>query len=104
MVSELAQRGLHFERQRPVSLVYGATPIECVYRLDLVVEDLVIVELKSVARLDPVHTAQILTYLRLSGLHIGLLINFNVPLLKDGIRRFVLDLPNDPRRPRRPRR
>ena len=60
------------------------------YRMDLVVKDSVVVELKAVEKLEPIHEAQLLTYLRLSGMRIGLLINFNVPVLKDGIKRFVL--------------
>ncbi len=90
MVLELAQRGLHFERQRPISFEYLGTPIECAYRIDLLVEKQVIVELKAVAALDPIFTSQMLTYLKLTGIRLGLLINFNVTLLKDGIHRIIL--------------
>jgi len=71
-------------------LVYKDIKMEHGYRIDLVVERAIVVEIKSVDRLAPVHEAQVLTYLKLSGLHLGLLINFNVPLSKEGIRRFVM--------------
>ena len=87
---ELARRGLHFERQKPVPVVYKEAKLECGYRLDFLIEGGVVVELKAVEALAPIHDAIVLTYLRLSGTKIGLLINFNVELLKDGIRRFVL--------------
>jgi GxxExxY protein len=92
LIHELAQRGLRFERAKPMSVNYKGTIIDCAYRIDILVENRVVVELKSVERLEHVHTAQLLTYLKLSGCQIGLLINFNVPLLKDGLRRFVLHL------------
>lgn len=72
------------------SLSASFTRADCGYRLDLLVEGAVVAELKSIERFDPIHTAQILTYLRLSGVRVGLLINFNVPLLKQGLRRFIL--------------
>jgi GxxExxY protein len=81
---------LAFERQRSVPVVYKGEQIECGYRLDLVVEGTVLVELKTVDRLMPVHIAQAVTYLRLSGIAVGLLVNFNAPLLKDGLRRLWL--------------
>lgn len=90
---ELEDLGLEVERQRPLAVTYKGREIDCSYRLDLVIEQTVLVELKAVAKIDEVHVAQILTYLKLTGLHIGLLINFNVPLLRDGIRRIVLNLP-----------
>ena len=80
---ELHLHKLNFERQKPI-------PLESGYRLNLLVESEVIIELKSVEALNPVHEAVVLTYLRLSGYHIGLLINFNVATLKDGIRRYIL--------------
>jgi len=86
---ELAERGLSFERQKALPVLYKGVTVDCGYRLDLVVEDLVIIELKAVERLEPVHEAQVISYLKLSGLPVGLLINFNVRLLKQGIRRFV---------------
>lgn len=90
MALELSARGWHFDRQRPVPFEYRGTLVDCGYRLDLLVEEQVVVELKSVAALDPIHSAQLLTYLKLTGCPIGLLINFNVELLKDGVRRIRL--------------
>ena len=87
---ELALRNIHFEEQKPIPLVYKGTKLECGFRLDLLVEGLVVVELKSVDGLGPIHEAIVLTYLRLSGHHLGLLINFNVPVLKDDVRRFIM--------------
>jgi len=87
---ELALRRIHFEKQKPIPLVYKGTKLECGFRLDLLAEGRVVVELKSVDGLGPIHEAIILTYLRLSGHALGLLINFNVPVLKDGIRRFIM--------------
>ena len=87
---ELQQSGLHFRRQVPLPVVYKDIRLDCGYRIDVVVEELVILELKTVERLIPVHEAQLLTYLKLSGLRIGLLLNFNSAVLKDGIRRMVL--------------
>ena len=86
---ELKARGWHFDRQRPVPLQYRGTLVDCSYRLDLIVEEQVIIELKAVAALDPIFTAQLLTYLKLTGCPIGLLINFNVELLKDGVQRII---------------
>ncbi len=90
---ELLDRRLQFERQVALPVVYRGVRIDCGYRLDLVIEGIVIVEIKAVERTLPIHEAQVLTYLKLSRLPVGLLLNFNVPLLKDGIRRFVLDAP-----------
>jgi GxxExxY protein len=86
---ELGKCGLLVEQQRPVPPVYEEVKLECGYRADLVVEKSVIVEVKSVESLAPIHEAQVLSYLRLSGCKLALLIDFNVVLLKDGIRRFV---------------
>ncbi len=88
---ELTLRKLGVQRQVPVPVVYKEVKLECGYRLDLVVERKVILELKSIEAFSPVHEAIMLTYLRLSGYRIGLLINFNVTILKDGIRRFVFE-------------
>lgn len=90
LVYELAERGLDVDRQRPLPVVYKGVRIKCGYRLDLVVNDLVIVELKAVEKLTTVHEAQVLSYLKLSSIPAALLINFNGKLLKRGIRRFVL--------------
>lgn len=87
---ELHLRKLKFERQKPIPVVYKTIKLESGYRLDLLVETKVIVELKSIEALGPLHEAIVLTYMRLSGHHLGLLINFNVPMLKDGIRRYIL--------------
>ena len=86
---ELRDRGLAFERQRGLSLEYKSARLGTVYFLDLIVDNCVVVELKSVASLQPIHDAQLLTYLRLSGVDVGLLINFNVRLLTQGVRRLI---------------
>ena len=86
---ELTVRGIRFERQKVLPLRYKSVSLETGYRLDLVVENKVVVELKCVEKLLPVHEAQMMTYLRLSKIRTGLLINFFTPVLKDGIRRIV---------------
>ena len=90
---ELAQRGLKVEPQKPLPVVYKEVHLDCGYRLDLLVENAVIVEIKAVEALAPIHQAQLLSYLRLSSCKVGLLINFNVKVLKDGLRRLVNDFP-----------
>ena len=92
---ELALRNLSVQRQVPVPVVYKEVKLECGYRLDIVVEKTVVLELKSIEAFSPVHEAVILTYLRLSGFKIGLLINFNVTILKEGIRRFIFEPRNE---------
>ena len=87
---ELSERGLRFVRQVEVPVSYKGVKLSSGCRLDILVEDEVVLELKSVETVMPGHEAQLLTYLRLSGKRVGLLINFNVPLLKDGIHRRVL--------------
>ena len=87
---ELAKRNIQFERQKEINIEYKGTRIESKYRLDLVVSKMVIVELKTVDELAPIHDAQILSYLKLTGLKVGLLINFKVPVLKNGIKRLAL--------------
>ena len=87
---ELAKRSLSFERQSALPIVYSDLRVDSGLRLDLVVEDRVIVELKAVDLILPVHHAQLLTYLKLSKHRVGLLINFNVPLIKEGILRLAL--------------
>ncbi|MDJ1168436.1 GxxExxY protein [Roseofilum sp. BLCC_M154] len=89
LVYELRQRGMGVAEQVPVPVVYKGIGLECGYRLDLLVENQVIVELKAVQALQPIHQAQLLTYLKLCQLRLGLLINFNVPILKQGIKRLV---------------
>ena len=86
---ELAKRGLKLEQQKPLPLIYEQVKLECGYRIDLLVDESVVVEVKSVDALAPIHEAQVMSYLKLSGCKVGLLINFNVRVLKDGIRRFV---------------
>ena len=88
---ELALRKLRFRRQQPIPVRYKQIKLDCGYRADLIVEDKVIVELKTVERLLPVHEAQLLTYLKLSKRQVGLLLNFHVPYLRDGIRRLLND-------------
>lgn len=78
LVFELVQRGMKVEKQKELPVKYKGVEIECGYRLDVVVEDLVILELKSVEKLERIHEAQVMSYLKLSGKHVGLLINFNV--------------------------
>jgi len=87
---ELELRGHSVRKQVPLPVVYKGLELECGYRMDLVVEETVIIEVKSVDQIHPVHEAQLLTYLRISGKRVGLLINFNVELLKNGIIRRVL--------------
>ncbi len=87
---ELEHSELEFSRQIPLPIQYKSIQIDCSYRLDLVVENSLLLELKSVEKLERIHEAQILTYLKLGGFFTGLLINFNVPLLKDGIKRFKM--------------
>lgn len=86
---ELLKAGLFIERQKPLPLMYEEVKMECGYRLDLLVERKVVIEIKSVEFVNDVHLAQLLTYLRVSSTKVGLLINFNVILLKDGIKRVV---------------
>jgi GxxExxY protein len=87
---ELMKAGLCVEKQKPLPLVYGEVRLDTGYRLDLLVENEVVVEVKSIDALADIHMAQILTYLRLSKVSIGLLVNFNVAHLKEGIRRVVI--------------
>ncbi len=86
---ELSLRGIPFRRQVELPVQYKGIKLDCGYRIDVLVEDLVIVELKAVEQLLPIHEAQLLTYLKLRACAVGLLINFNVPLLKDGLKRLV---------------
>ena len=90
---ELSQRGLGFQRQVDLPLTYKGIKLDCGFRMDVVVEDAVVLELKTVDQLLPVHSAQLLTYLKLSGKKVGLLINFNEPVLKKGLKRLVNHFP-----------
>ena len=96
LAKELRLRGISSVRQLPQPVMYKGELLEDEgYRIDLLVEDCIVVELKTVAQLLPIHDAQVLTYLRLSGKRLGLLINFHVPLLKDGIKRLVHQFPSE---------
>ena len=90
LFKELKLRRLNVVRQKPIPIMYKDAKLECGYRLDLLVEAKVVVELKSIEGFAPIHEAIMLTYLRLSGYRLGLLINFNVKVLKDGIRRYII--------------
>jgi len=87
---ELVLREVKFKRQVPLPLEYKGIHLECGYRIDVLVDNQLIIELKTVDKLLPIHEAQLLTYLKLSGITKGLLLNFHVPALKDGIKRMVL--------------
>lgn len=86
---ELRLRDLSFERQKPLPISYKGKKLDCGYRLDVVVEKSIILELKSCEKIDPIHRAQLLTYLKLSGLNLGFIFNFNAVLMRDGIVRVV---------------
>jgi GxxExxY protein len=86
---ELDVMGLNFDRERPLPVAYKGLNLNCGYRMDIVVEDRLILELKCVDRILPIHEAQLLTYLKLSGLKAGLILNFNCKLMRDGIKRLV---------------
>jgi GxxExxY protein len=91
---ELTERGLVIARQKPLPLKYKKVELDCGYKLDLVVEDAIIVEIKAVDQLLPIHDAQLLSYLRISGKSVGLLINFHVRVLKHGLKRIVNEFPD----------
>jgi len=91
LAHEMHLRGLAFMRQVPLPVAYKGVGLDCAYRLDFLVDNTVVIELKSVEALLPIHIAQVLTYLKLGNWKLGLLINFNVPLLKNGVRRLVLN-------------
>jgi GxxExxY protein len=92
LARELMVRSIPFQRERPLPLEYKGIRLECGYRVDLLISELVVVEIKAIEAIAPVHEAQLLTYLRLGGWQVGLLINFNVVVLKNGICRRVLGL------------
>lgn len=89
LAHELAKRGLHPRRQVTQPIIYDNCQIDAALRIDLIVSDTIIVEVKSVELTLPIHRSQLLTYLKLSGLRLGFLMNFNVPLFKDGVQRMV---------------
>ena len=103
LVFELVEQGLKVERQKALPVVYRDVKLDCGYRMDIVVEQTVVVELKVVDCLIPIHKAQLLSYLRLADCKVGLLINFNVKVLKEGIIRLVNGFPDSPRSERSPR-
>jgi len=86
---ELSLRNVAFERQRAIPLRYKGVDVDAGYRLDIIVDDVLVVEIKAVEALTPLHDAQLLTYLKLTGISLGLLVNFNVPRLSQGIKRLV---------------
>lgn len=89
LVFELISKNLKVEKQKSLPINYKGVQLDCGYRIDLLVENKVIVEIKAVEKLEPIHEAQLLSYFKLSGIEIGLLINFNVKILKNGVRRLV---------------
>ncbi len=89
---ELSLGSLSLERQKPLAVRYKGINLDCGYRLDVVVENTIILELKSCEKIEPIHNAQLLTYLKLSGLNLGLLLNFNVTVMRDGIVRILNEL------------
>ena len=89
LAHELSLAAMEFALQKPLPVVYKGRRIDCGYRVDVVVADRLILELKSVDRVLPIHEAQVITYLKLSGIKVGLLINFNVEVLRDGLQRIV---------------
>ncbi len=97
MVYDLLQTGLKIEQQKPLPIIYRGVKLECGYRLDLMIENEVIVEIKSIEKLLPIHQAQLMSYLKLSNCNVGLLINFNVKILKNGIQRVVNNFPDSQR-------
>lgn len=92
LARELALRHVPFEREKPLLVEYKGTKLECGYRMDFLVADMVVVEVKAADALLPIHQSQLLTYMKLGGWKVGLLINFHVPVLKKGIKRLVLGL------------
>lgn len=89
LCQELQLQAVKFERQVSLPVTYKGISLDCGYKLDIVVEHKIILELKSIIKFEPIHQAQLLTYLKLSGMKLGLLLNFNVPLMKDGLKRVV---------------
>lgn len=96
LARELSLRDIAFERQKSVPVYYKGTQLDCGYRLDFLVAGLVVVEVKAIDQLQPIHQAQLLSYLKLGGWKLGLLINFHVPLLREGVKRVVFGLDEPP--------
>jgi GxxExxY protein len=101
LVFDLRQLGLKVEEQKPLPVVYKQVKLDCGYRLDLVVEDEIIVEIKAIEKLLPIHDAQLLSYLKIANKKVGLLMNFHVSVLKDGLKRIVNEFPDGEREKRR---
>jgi GxxExxY protein len=93
---ELRELGLKVEEQSPLPVVYKHVKLDCGYRMDMVVENAIVVEIKAIDQLAPIHEAQLLSYLRLSGKAVGLLMNFHARVLKDGLKRIVNEFPDSP--------
>lgn len=91
LAHELRERGIKIEVEKSMPVVYKDTQLNCGYRIDILVDNRIILELKSVEKIHPIHKAQLITYLKLAEINLGFLINFNVPLIKNGINRFVND-------------
>jgi len=91
---ELKQLGVKLEEQKPLPVIYKDMRLDCGYRLDLVVEDEIIIEVKAIEKLVPIHEAQLLSYLRLAKKRVGFLMNFHVPVLKNGLKRIVNEFPD----------
>lgn len=104
LAHEMLCRNIPYERQKAIPLLYRGIAVESAYRVDFLVGGEVTVELKSIDRFDDIHTAQVLTYLKLSGCKVGLLLNFNVLFLRDGVKRIVLNYSDSSPRPPRPQR
>jgi GxxExxY protein len=92
LAHEMSLRGIPFERQKPLPVIYKGTQLDCGYRLDFLVEESVVVELKAIDKLLPIHQAQAITYLKLTRCKLALLLNFNVQLMRNGIKRVALNL------------
>jgi GxxExxY protein len=92
LCQELEIRGLRYDRQKPLPVIYKGRKLDCGYRLDVVVENSIVLELKACEKIEPIYEAQLLTYLKLSGLHLGLILNLNVTMMRDGIKRLVHEL------------
>jgi GxxExxY protein len=92
LAHEMSLRGMPFERQKPLPVIYKGTQLDCGYRLDFLVEETVVVELKAIDKLPPIHQAQAITYLKLTRCKLALLLNFNVQLMRNGIKRVALNL------------
>jgi GxxExxY protein len=99
---EFSLRQIPYERQKPLQIDYKGMRLDCGYRLDFLVSELVVVEIKAIEMLLPIHQAQLLSYLKLGGWKLGLLINFHTPLLREGIKRVVLGLEEVPKSSRSP--